>query len=129
MSASPPIHPFELPPGFAERMAELDGPVAVFGAGGFIGGHLVRHLPGSVSPFQGIGQHELSTQEPQQPLAALAGVGWHAQGHPMAPGGRELGQGDARVAAGGVQQGPGPIQKQAAVLHVPDHPQRGPVFD
>jgi len=56
MSASPPIHPFELPPGFAERMAELDGPVAVFGAGGFIGAALLRTLLSSRSDCYGVTQ-------------------------------------------------------------------------
>ena len=44
MTEAAPLHPFELPPGLAEEIAGLSGPIAVFGAGGFIGAAILRTL-------------------------------------------------------------------------------------
>jgi hypothetical protein len=86
--------------------------------------HAPGHVPGAVGAFLGIGQHQFGPQEVQQAFAALARVRGHAQGHPVAPGRRDLGKGDPSVAAGGVQQGARAILEQAARLGVADHPQR-----
>ena len=38
------LHPFEFPPGLGDENAQLHGPIAVLGAGGFIGAAMLRSL-------------------------------------------------------------------------------------
>ena len=44
MSDSVPLHPFKFPDGLSDEIAGLHGPIAVIGAGGFIGAAMLRSL-------------------------------------------------------------------------------------
>src|SRR5918998_1642688 len=83
---------------------------------------------GPVGALARVGQNEIHPVGAQDLLALLARVPGHAQPDLVAQGGPDPGVGDPRVPARRIQDGL--LRRQgAAPLALPDHPQRGTVFD